>query len=108
MRFKSIYHGLFETDMTSKQTTEKYLEYTERIELVDNNIAYTNEACRKVSQHIRTERCIDDEYVVGDLVICRVDNRHWTSTFHVNPKFRITEINKNIVTLENVTTRLQQ
>ena len=108
MRLTSIYHGLFETDMTSKQTTEKYLEYTEGIELVDNNVAYTNETCRQVSQHIRTERCIDDEHVVGDLVIGRVYNRHWTSTFHVNPKFKITEINKNIVTFENVTTKLQQ
>ena len=33
-------------------------EYTQDIELIDNNVAYTNETCRKVSQHIRKERGI--------------------------------------------------
>ena len=95
--------------MTIKQIIEKYLEYAEEIELIGNNIAYTNETCRKVSQHIRKETGINEEYVVGDEVICRVYTRYWTSKFNVNLKFRITEINiKNMVTLENVATRLQQ
>ena len=43
------------TDMTIKQIIEKYFDYTEAIELIDNNVAYTNETCRKVPQHIRKE-----------------------------------------------------
>ena len=106
--------------MTIKQIIEKYFKYTEEIELIDNNVAYTNETCRKVSQHIRKERGINEEYVVGDEVICRVYTRYWMSKFNVNLKFKITEIKKNMVTankvrpnggavtLENVATRLQQ
>ena len=108
IKLKSIYHDIFKTDMTIKQIIEKYFRYTEEIELIDNNVAYTNETCRKVSQHIRKERGINEEYVVGDEVICRVYTRYWTSKFNVNLKFRITEINKTMVTLENVATRLQQ
>ena len=108
IKLKSIYHDIFKTDMTIKQIIEKYFKYTEEIELIDNNVAYTNETCRKVSQHIRKERGINEEYVVGDEVICRVYTRYWTSKFNVNLKFRITEINKTMVTLENVATGLQQ
>ena len=94
--------------MTIKQIIEKYFEYTEEIELIDNNVAYTNETCRKVSQHIRKERGINEEYVVGDEVICRVYTRYWISKFNVNLKFRITEIKKNMVTLLNEATMILQ
>ena len=108
IKLANIHHDIFETDMTIKQIIEKYFEYTEEIELIDNNIAYTNETCRKVSQHIRKERGINEEYVVGDEVICRVYTRYGASKFNVNLKFKITEINKSMVTLENVATKLQQ
>ena len=108
IKLENIYHDIFKTDMTIKQIIEKYFKYTEEIELIDNNVAYTNETCRKVSQHIRKERGINEEYVVGDEVICRVYTRYWMSKFNVNLKFRIAEINKTMVTLENVATRLQQ
>ena len=108
IKLANIHHDIFETDMTIKQIIEKYFEYTEEIELIDNNIAYTNETCRKVSQHIRKERGINEEYVVGDEVFCRVYTRYGASKFNVNLKFKITEINKSMVTLENVATKLQQ
>ena len=108
IKLKSIYHDIFKTDMTIKQIIEKYFRYTEEIELIDNNVAYTSETCRKVSQCIRKERGINEEYVVGDEVICRVYTRYWMSKFNVNLKFKITEINKNMVTLVNVATGLQQ
>ena len=108
IKLKSIYHDIFKTDMTIKQIIEKYFKYTEEIELIDNNVAYTNETCRKVSQHIRKERGINEEYVVGDEVICRVYTRYWISKFNVNLKFKIMQINKNMVTLLNEATRLQQ
>ena len=93
--------------MTIKQIIEKYFEYPDEIELIDNNVAYTNETCRKVSQQNRKERGINEEYVVGDEVICPVYTRCGTSKFNVNLKFNITEIKGNMVTLENVATRLQ-
>ena len=108
IKLKNIYHDIFKTDMTIKQIIEKYFQYTEEIELIDNNVAYTNETCRKVSQHIRKARGINEEYVVGDEVICRVYTRYWISKFNVNLKFKIMQINKNMVTLENEATRLQQ
>ena len=108
IKLKNIYHDIFKTDMTIKQIIEKYFKYTEEIELIDNNVAYTNETCRKVSQHIRKERGIEEEYVVGDEVICRVYTRYWISKFNVNLKFKITEIKKNMVTLLNEATRILQ
>ena len=107
IKLKNIYHDIFKTDMTIKQNIEKYFDYTDEIELIDNDVAYTNEACRKVSQHIRKERGINEEYVVGDEVICPVYTRCGTSKFNVNLKFNITETKGNMVTLENVATRLQ-
>ena len=103
-----MYSYILNTDKTIKQIIEKFFKYTEEIELIDNNVAYTNETCRKVSQHIRKETGINEEYVVGDEVICRVYTRYWMSKFTVNLKFEITEINKNMVALENVATRLEQ
>ena len=94
--------------MTIKQIIEKYFKNTEELELIDNNVAYTNETCRKVSQHIRKERGINEEYAIGDEVTCRVYTRYWMSKFNVNFKFKITEIKKTMVTLENVATGIQQ
>ena len=108
IKLKSIYHDIFKTDMTIKQIIEKYFKYTEEIELIDSNVAYTNETCRKVSQHVRKEGGINEEHVVGDEVICRVYTRCGTSKFNVNLRVKVTEINESAVTLENVATRLQQ
>ena len=33
---------------------------------IDNNIAYRNETCKKISKKIRAMKNIDDEYVIGE------------------------------------------
>ena len=108
IKLANIHHDIFKTYMTIKQIIEKYFEYTNEIELIDTNIAYTNETCRKVSQHIRKMKNIEEEYVIGDLVICRVYTRFKNMKFNVNFKYEITNININILTLRNAKTNIEQ
>ena len=51
---------------------------------------------------------IDDEYVVGEEVICRKYIRTKGKKFNVNFKFRIVNIIGNDVVLENVDTNEKQ
>ena len=50
----------------SKKHIDRYFKWTDEIKLFDNNIAYRNETCKKVSQKIREMKIIDDEYIVGE------------------------------------------
>ena len=83
---------------------EPYFGWSERNEICENNIAYTNKTCREVSSRMRKMKGIDDEYVVGEEVICRKYIKTKGKKFNVNFKFRIVNIIGNDVVLENVAT----
>ena len=83
---------------------EPYFGWSERNEICENNIAYTNKTCREVSSRMRKMKGIDDEYVVGEEVICRKYIKTKGKKFNVNFKFRIVNIIGNDVVLENVDT----
>ena len=50
---------------------EKYFEWSDGNEICENNIAFTNNTCKKVSKRIRDMKGIKDEYVLNEEVICR-------------------------------------
>ena len=50
---------------------EKHFGWSEGNEICESNIAYTNKTCREVSNKIRKMKGIENEYVIGEEVICR-------------------------------------
>ena len=87
---------------------EKCFGWSEGNEICENNIAYTNKTCREVSSRMKKMKGIDDEYVVGEEVICRKYIKTKGKKFNVNFKFRIVNIIGNDVVLENVATNEKQ
>ena len=87
---------------------EKYFGWSEGNEICENNIAYTNKACREVSSKMRKMKGIEDEYVIGEEVICRKYVKNKGTKFNVNFKFRISNIVGDIVVLQNVATDEKQ
>ena len=47
---------------------EKHFGWSEGIEISENNIAFTNHTCKKVSKKIRNMKGIKDEYIFGEEV----------------------------------------
>lgn len=62
----------FESDIDFRKNIDIYFKWTDEIKLFDNNIAYRNETCKKVSQKIREMKNIDEEYIIGAEVVCRI------------------------------------
>ena len=87
---------------------EKYFGWSEGNEICENNIAYTNKTCREVSSRMRKMKGIEDEYVIGEEVICRKYAKNKGMKFNVNFKFRVSNIVGNIVVLQNVATSEKQ
>ena len=87
---------------------EKHFGWSEGNEICENNIAYTNKTCREVSRKMRKMKGIEDEYVVGEEVICRKYIKTKGKKINVNFKFKIVNIVGNDVVLENVATNEKQ
>ena len=87
---------------------EKYFGWSDGNEICEDNIAYTNKTCREVSSRMRKMKGIEDEYVIGEEVICRKYIKTKGKKFNVNFKFRIVNIVGNDVVLENVATNEMQ
>ena len=87
---------------------EKYLEWSEGDEICENNIAYTNNTCKKVSKKIRDMKGIKDEYIEGEDLICRKYTKTNGKKFNVNIKYKIVSIKGDDFILENVATGERQ
>ena len=91
-----------------REIIDAYFKWTDKIEMYDNNIAYTNNTCKMVSSKIREMKNITEEYVIGEEVICRKYIKTKGKKFNVNFKFRISNIVGDIVVLQNVATGEKQ
>ena len=55
-----------------REIIDTYFKWTDKIEMYENNIAYTNNTCKMVSQAKSGKmKNITEEYVIGEEVICR-------------------------------------
>ena len=104
LKLKDIKHLIFKTDTPYKEIIDKYFRWTSEIEVCENNIAYTNKTCREVSKKIREMKNIEDEYIVGEEVICRKYLKFSGKKFNVNFKFKIIHIEGDSFVLQNVAT----
>ena len=97
LKLENMYHDILKTDMPFTEIIEKYSYFTDEIINCDNNIAYTNATCRKVSKEIRKMKNISDEFVIGDLMICRNYMKQKSIVFNVNITYEITEMNEQTI-----------
>ena len=87
-----------------EKNIDRYFKWTDEIKLFDNNIAYRNETCKKVSQKIREMKNIDEEYIIGEEVVCRKFLKTDEGKCNVNFKYRIANIENEKVKLIHVNT----
>ena len=73
-----------------------------------NNIAYTNETCRKVANEIRRMRQLGDDYIIGDRVICKKYLKLKKDKWNANITYEIMRIDEERVVLKNIKTEVEQ
>ena len=73
----------------------------------EKNIAYTNIRCKNVSNYIRSNLGKTDKYEVGEILICRKYKKVGNTKFNVNYRFRVVNISGNVVTLENIKSKVR-
>ena len=71
-------------------------------------MAYLNDTCREVANEIRKMQNRNDEYEVGEIMICREYLKSKTYKFQVNFKYKILNIIENVVVLEDEHTKAIQ
>ena len=83
---------------------EKYFGWSEGNEICENNIAFTNNTCKRVSKRIRDMKGIKEKYIIGEEVICRKYIQTKGKKFNVKIKYKICKIQGDDFILENVAT----
>jgi hypothetical protein len=104
-KLKAVKHLIHNTDTPYKEVISKDFKWTDEIKLFDNNIAYRNETCKKVSKKIREMKNIDDEYIIdiiGEEVICRKFLKTEEGKCNVKFKYRIADIKNEKVKLIHI------
>ena len=104
-KLKNIKQDIFINNLPFKQIVEKYFEYVDDIEICYNNIAYTNEACKKVSNQIRQLLNKQHEYEIGNTMICKKYMKFKSHTYNVNFRYKIISLNSTMGILQNVKTK---
>ena len=66
-----------------EQLVKKYFKFTKSV-INDNNVAYRNATCKSVSLKVRKMKGIKEEYIVGDILICRVRFQLKNTVFNKN------------------------
>ena len=102
LKLKNIKDDIFINKLPYKIIIEKYFNFVDEIEVCYNNIAYENKTCKFVSGKIRELLNKEHEYENDDIVICKEYFKVSNFTFNVNIRYRITNIENGIITLQNV------
>ena len=94
---KMIFEGVPYRDMINK-----YFQWTDKIELYDNNIAYTNNTCKEVSKKIRDIKGIKEKYIIGELLMCRKYIKIEKQKFNTNYKYEVIGVSDRSITLKQI------
>jgi hypothetical protein len=100
-QLKQIKSDIFNTDIPVMNTIEKYFKFTQDITNSTNNIAYMNDTCKAVAEHIRTMLNKTDDYEVGEYLICREYTKLKEGTLNANFKFEIAEVHEDKLVLRD-------
>ena len=108
VKLESIRRDLLETERPTKEVVEGYFKYTDKIEMCESNIAYTNETCKKVANEIRRMKQLGNDYIAGDRVICKKYLKLKKDKWNANITYEIMRIDEERVVLKNITTEVEQ
>jgi hypothetical protein len=61
-----------------------------------------NDTCKEVAKHIRTLKCKDSEYEVGEVLVCREYFKTKQITFNVNFEYEIMSVSDKGLTIKSV------
>ena len=88
-------------------TIKNYFKFTTNITQSENNIAYMNDTCKAVAKHLRKLQYKQDEYEVGEFLVCReyckvkVHGRR-DIIFNVNFEYEISSVNSDSLVIKNI------
>ena len=104
-KLKSIYADIFEHGLSLHDVINKYFTYTDDITGTESNVAYLNNTCREVSRQIRKRQGKQNEFEVGEIMICREYRKTKTYKLNVNFRYEIINISDPWITIANIKTR---
>ena len=85
-----------------REIVGKYFKWTDNIEMYDNNIAYTNSTCKRVSSKIREMKNITEEYVMGEELICRKYMKVNGKSMNKNYRYEVIGVSDKIIKLKHI------
>ena len=99
---KQIYDKILncKTAEEREELVEQYFKFIPHV-IHDYNVAYKNTTCKNVSLKVRKIKGIKQEYILGDILICRVRFQHKKTIFNKNYKYVVSGISDKNITLDN-------
>ena len=104
-KLRSIYADIFEHELSLHDVINKYFKYTDDITGTESNVAYLNNTCREVSMQVRKRQGKQNEFEVGEIMICREYRKTKTYKINVNFRYEIINISDPWITIANIKTR---
>ena len=101
-KLKQIKTDIFNKDIPLEVTIEKYFKFTTTVTQSEKNIAYMNDTCTEVAQHIRNLQNREAEYEVGEVLICREYFKTKQITFNVNFEYEIMSVGSKSLEVRSV------
>ena len=97
-------HDILETKLSVIDIIKKYdLKTTDKI-ITEDNIAYTNSECNKVSQQVRKMLGKKNDYEIGEKLICKKFFKHKKTNINKNYEYLIDDVQPECLTLRDETT----
>ena len=90
---------IFDQSIPIRDTIRKYFKLT-KWPNTENNIAYKNATCAKVSKAVRRRMAKSSEYEVGEVLVCRIYFKVKATTFQVNYEYKVTQVGRTAITLD--------
>ena len=101
----NLYDDYWVKKLPIAEIIEKYFRYTKTLKPNHMHIAYTNSRCKMVSDEVRKKLGKVGLYEVGEELICRIYYKNWGTKFNVNIRYKIININSDLITIQNIKTR---
>jgi hypothetical protein len=96
-RFKA---EIFDQSISIRDTVRKYFKLT-RWPNTENNIAFKNATCARVSKEVRKRMAKASDYEVGEVLVCRTWFKAKMVTFQVNYEYKVTQVGRTAITLDD-------
>ena len=102
VKLKDVKHLSLKTKTPFRNIIDKYFQWTDKIELYENNIAYTNKTCKEVSKKIREMKGIkEEEYIINEEVICRKYMKVAGKKMNKHYKYEVVGVSDKFITLKH-------